>query len=326
MMRRRNFITLLGGAAAAWPLAARGQQRAVPVVGFFSTSSPELAKNFVSAFQQGLGDAGFVDGRNVTIEYRWAHSDYLRLPELAADLVRRRVAVIVTAPRAQDAAKAATETIPIVFVIGRDPVRAGLVASLNRPGGNLTGIALLTPEMLAKRFGLLHDVVPQAAVIGVLLDSGSPNESFQLQEVQTAANSVGRTIRVVSAGSENEIDAAFVTFARERVDALITAASAYFSTLRGRIVELAARHRIPVIYELRDWVEAGGLMSYGPSGTDAYRQAGVYTGRILKGEKPADLPVMIPTKFEFVINLKTAKALGLAVPPSLLAVADEVIE
>ena len=326
MIRRRAFITLLGGAAATWPLTARAQQAAMPEIGFLHSGSPDAAPNLGAGFRQGLNEAGFIDGRNVTIEFRWAHSDYNRLPELAADLVRRRVAVIVTAPRAQEAAKAATETIPIVFVIGRDPVRAGLVASLNRPGGNLTGIALLTPEMLAKRFGLLHDVVPPAAVIGVLLDSGSPSESFQLQEVQTAANSVGRTIRVVSAGSENEIDAAFVTFARERVDALITAASAYFSTLRGRIVELAARHRIPVIYELRDWVEAGGLMSYGPSGTDSYRQAGVYTGRILKGEKPADLPVMIPTKFEFVINLKTAKALGLAVPPSLLAVADEVIE
>ena len=325
MIRRRAFITLLGG-AAAWPLGARAQQPALPVIGFLHNGSPEVTPSLVAGFRQGLSETGFIDGRNVTIEFRWAHSDYSRLPELAADLVRRQVAVIVSAPRAQDAAKSATETIPIVFVIGADPVRLGLVASLNRPGGNLTGIALLTPETLAKRFGLLHDVVPQDAVIGVLLDSGSPNESFQLQEVQTAANSVGRTIRVVSVGSENEIDAAFVTFAREQVGALTIEASVYFGSLRGRIVELAARHRIPVIYELRDWVEAGGLMSYGPSGTDAYRQAGVYTGRILKGEKPADLPVMIPTKFEFVINLKTAKALGLAVPPSLLAVADEVIE
>jgi putative ABC transport system substrate-binding protein len=324
-MRRRGFITLLGG-AAAWPLAARAQQRALPVVGYLSASSPEPAKNFASAFQQGLRDAGFVEGRNITIEYRWAHSDYSRLSELAADLVRRRVAVIVTSPRTQDAARAATETIPIVFVIGADPVRVGLVASLNRPGGNLTGIALLTPEMLAKRFGLLHDVVPQAAVIGVLLDSGSSTESFQLQEVQTAASSAGRTIRVVSAGSESEIDAAFVTFARERVGALMIAASVYFGSLRGRIVELAARHRIPVIYELREWAEAGGLMSYGPSATDAYRQAGVYTGRILKGEKPVDLPVMLPTKFEFVINLKTARALGIEVPPTLSAIADEIIE
>ena len=212
------------------------------------------------------------------------------------------------------------------FLIGSDPVRVGLVASLNRPGGNATGIALLTPEMLAKRFGLLHDVVPQAAIIGVLLDSGSPNESFELQEVQTAANSVGRTIRVVSAGRESEIDAAFVTFAREQVGALMIAASVYFGSLRGRIVELAALHRIPVIYEVRDWADAGGLMSYGPSATDAYRQAGMYTGRILKGEKPADLPVMLPTKFEFVINLKAAKAIGLTVPGDVLSIADEVIE
>jgi putative ABC transport system substrate-binding protein len=325
-MRRRQFITLVGSAAAGWSLAASAQQRAVPVVGFLSPSSPELAKNFVSAIQQGLRDAGFVEDRNVTIEYRWAHGDFSRLPELATDLVRRRVGVILTAPRAQDAAKAATETIPIVFVIGADPVRVGLVASLNRPGGNATGIALLTPEMLAKRFGLLHDVVPHAVVIGVLLDSGSPTESFQLQEVQSAANSVGRTIRVVSAGSESEIDAAFLTFAREQVGALMIAASAYFSSVRGRIVELAARHRLPVIYELREWTEAGGLMSYGPSGTDAYRQAGVYTGRILKGEKPADLPVMLPTKFEFVINLKTAKTIGLTVPGDVLSIADEVIE
>jgi putative ABC transport system substrate-binding protein len=324
-MRRRQFITLLG-AAAAWPLTARAQQGALPVVGFLSTSSPELNKHFVSAFQQGLAGAGFVEGRNTTIEYRWAHSDYSRLPELATDLVRRRVAVIVTAPRAQDAAKAATETIPIVFVIGADPVRVGLVASLNRPGGNRTGIALLTPEMPAKRFGLLHDVVPQAAVFGLLLDSGSRNESFELQEVQTAANSVGRTIRVVSAGSESEIDAAFGTFAREQVGALMMSASVYFGSLRDRIVELAARHRIPVIYETRDWTEAGGLMSYGPSVTDAFRQAGAYTGRILKGEKPADLPVMLPTKFELVINLKTAKALGLNVSQDMLSIADEVIE
>ena len=324
-MKRREFITLLGG-AAAWPVVARAQRPAMPVIGFLHSGSPDVAPNLVAGFRQGLNEAGFIDGRNVTIEFRWAHSDYSRLPELAADLVRRQVAVIVSAPRAQDAAKSATETIPIVFVIGADPVRLGLVASLNRPGGNLTGIALLTPETLAKRFGLLHDVVPQDAVIGVLLDSGSPNESFQLQEVQTAANSVGRTIRVVSAGSENETDAAFLTFARERVGALMIAASAYFGSLRGRIVELAARHRLPVIYEMREWVEAGGLMSYGPSVTDAYRQAGVYTARILKGEKPADLPVILPTKLEFVINLNTAKAIGLTVPHSMQLLADEVIE
>jgi putative ABC transport system substrate-binding protein len=324
-MKRREFITLLGG-AAAWPVVARAQRPAMPVIGFLHSGSPDVAPNLVAGFRQGLNEAGFIDGRNVTIEFRWAHSDYSRLPELAADLVRRQVAVIVSAPRAQDAAKSATETIPIVFVIGADPVRLGLVASLNRPGGNLTGIALLTPETLAKRFGLLHDVVPQDAVIGVLLDSGSPNESFQLQEVQTAANSVGRTIRVVSVGSENEIDAAFLMFARERVGALMIAASAYFGSLRGRIVELAARHRLPVIYEMREWVEAGGLMSYGPSVTDAYRQAGVYTARILKGEKPADLPVILPTKLEFVINLNTAKAIGLTVPHSMQLLADEVIE
>src|SRR5262245_7744961 len=327
-MHRRSFLTLLG-ASAAWPLAARAQQdgrvRRIGVLLATAEADPVVQVR-IQAFRQGLRESGFVEGQNVAIEYRFAENQFDRLSALAADLVQRQIAVIVTGAPAQFAAKAATATIPIVFVMGGDPVRTGLVASLNRPGGNLTGITLLTVDLLAKRFGLLHDLVPQADVIGVLLYSDSLNRSFQLEEVQTAANSVGRTVRVVSAGSESEIDAAFATFARERVGALTVAASAFFVSLRGRILELAARHRIPAIYELREFAEAGGLMSYGPSGTDPYRQAGVYTGRILNGEKPADLPVMLPTKFEFVINLKTVRALGLTVPPGILAIADAVIE
>jgi putative ABC transport system substrate-binding protein len=328
-MTRREFITLLGG-AAAWPLAARAQQgEQVKRIGVLmaNAKADPLVQVRIQEFRQGLREFGLVEGQNVAIEYRFAEARYERLPALAADLVQRRVAVIVTGPRAQDAAKAATATIPIVFVMGADPVRTGLVASLNRPGGNLTGISLLSVDMLAKRFGLLHDVVPQADVVGVLLDSTySTSETFQLEEMQAAANSVGRTIRVASAGSESEIDTAFALLAREPVGAITLAASSFFVSLRGRIVELAARHRIPAIYELREFAEAGGLMSYGSIIADAYRQAGTYTGRILKGENPADLPVMLPTRFEFVINLKTVRALGLTVPPGILAIADAVIE
>jgi ABC-type uncharacterized transport system substrate-binding protein len=327
-LKRRLFITLIG-AAAAWPPAARAQPRAsaMPVVGFLHFRSRADTSTAVAAFRQGLRETGFVEGQNVTVEYRFAENQAERLPTLAADLVQRRVLAIAAGPRAHDAVKAATATIPIVFLSGGDPVRTGLVASLNRPSGNLTGVTVLSVDLIAKRFGLLHDLISQAAVVGILVDSTQAlSEGFQLQEVETAAHSIGRTTRVISADSERAIDAAFETFASERVGALMVAASSIFIHLRDRVVELAARLRIPAIYEMRDFAEAGGLMSYGSNNTDAYRQVGVYIGRILKGERPVDLPILLPTKFEFVINLKTAKALGLAVPDKLLALADEVIE
>jgi len=326
-MHRRSFLTLVGASAAAWPLAARAQnQQAMPVIGFLHFRTRTDTADVVAAFGQGLRDTGFVEGRNVTIEYRFADNQNDRLPTLAADLVQRRVAAIVAGPRAHDAAKVATAAIPIVFVSGGDPVRTGLVASLNRPGGNLTGVAMLTVDLIAKRFGLLNDLISQTAVVGVLVDSTNEAEEFQSQEMQAAARSHGRPIRVLSADSESTIDAAFATFASERIGGLMVGASSLFVTWRGRIVELAARHRIPAIYEQKQFADAGGLMSYGTSNTDAYRQVGIYTGRILKGEKPADLPVMLPTKFDFVINLRTVKALGLTVPPGILAIADAVIE
>jgi ABC-type uncharacterized transport system substrate-binding protein len=326
-IERRDFLTLLGGAAAAWPLAARAQQRAMPVVGFLHFRSHADTADVVATFRQGLRESGFGEGQNVTIEYRFAENRIERLPALAADLVQRHVAVIAAGPRAHDAIKAATAIIPIVFLSGSDPVRIGLVASLNRPGGNLTGVTVLSTDLIAKRLGLLHDLISQTAVVGVLVDSTQAStEEFQLHEVQTAARGVSRPIRVVNAGSESAIDAAFAALASEQVGALMVGASSIFISLRDRVVELAARHRIPAIYENREFAAAGGLMSYGPSNTDAYRQVGVYTGRILKGEKPADLPVMLPTRFEFVINLKTAKTLGLTIPAGLLAIADAVIE
>src|SRR5262245_3314112 len=299
--RRRDVMSLLaGGAAAAWPLAARAQQQsATPVVGFFNAGAPATSTHRDAAFRQGLRETGFVEGQNLTIEYRWAEDQYDRLPALAADLIQRRVAVIAASPRAVDAAKAATATIPIVFMSGADPVRIGLVASLNRPGGNLTGVTILASDLTAKRFGLLHEAVPQASVIGVLRDSRGGG--FAIQEAESAAREVGVSIRVITADDENEIEAAFETFAREGVGALFVASSFLFVSLRDRVAALAARYRIPAIYDLREFPEVGGLMSNGPSETDAYRLVGRYTGRILKGDKPADLPVMLPTKFELVI-------------------------
>jgi ABC-type uncharacterized transport system substrate-binding protein len=321
-MRRREFITLASSAAIAWPLAARAQP-AIPVVGFFNAGSPATSTHRDAAFRQGLRETGFVEGQNVAIEYRWGEDQYDRLPALAADLVQRRVAVIAASPRAVDAAKAATATIPIVFMSGSDPVRTGLVASLNRPGGNLTGVTILASDLTAKRFELLHEAVPQASVIGVLRDSSAPR--FALQ-AEAAARQVGVSIRVMDADTESEIEAAFATFAREGVGAVFVASSFLFVSLRGQLAALAARYRIPAIYDLREFPDVGGLMSYGPSEADAYRQVGRYTGRVLKGDKPADLPVMLPTTFELVINLKTAKALALTIPQKLIVAADEIIE
>ena len=326
-MRRREFILLLGSlAAAAYPLASRAQQPAMPVIGFLHPRSRADAIRAVAAFGQGLRETGFVEGENLAVEYRFADGQPARLTALAADLVQRRVAVIAASARGGEAAKAVTTTIPIVFLSGGDPVRTGLVASLNRPGGNLTGVSMLSLDMEPKRLGLLHDLIPQASSIAVLADSTSASMDFQVQQAQTAARSIGVSIRVMTVGNEGDFEPAFATMVRELAGALIVTGSTYFLFSRDRLAALAARHKIPAIYELREYAEAGGLMSYGPSNADAHRQIGVYTGRILKGEKPADLPVMQPTKFELVINLKTAKALGLQIPDKLLARADDVIE
>jgi putative ABC transport system substrate-binding protein len=323
-MRRREFITLIGGAAATWPLAAGAQQPAVPVVGFIRDGSADGSARFVAAFRKGLNETGYIEGQNVTVEYHWLEGQYDRLPALLGDLVRRQVAVIATPGVVPSrAAKAATSTIPIVFGVGDDAVRLGLVASLARPGGNATGVNFFNGEVIAKRLRLLQDLVPKVARVAVLVN---PANIAQLREAQEAAPTIGLQIQILNASTISEIDAAFTTLARERPDALFVAADAFFLDRRVQLATLTARDRIPATYATRELVAAGGLMSYGTDIADVFHQVGVYTGRILKGAKPADLPVLRTTKFEFVINRTTARALGLEIPASVLSIVDEVIE
>ncbi len=327
-MRRREFVTLLGSVAAssAWPVDARAQQPAVPMIGFLSnfTSTPR----FVAAFRQGLGQAGYVEGQNVAIEYHWAEGgQYDRLPTVAADLVRRQVAVIVACPiPAALAAKAATTIIPIVFAIGSDPVGSGLVSSLNRPGGNITGVSFLSAELGAKRLQLLREFVPNVTSLALLVNPNNSNAEPQIKETQLAATGLGLNLDVLNASSKVDFNSAFAALVQQRTGGLIVSADPFFISQRDQLIALAARHAVPVMYYAREFAEAGGLMSYGASFAAAHRQAGAYAGRILKGQKPGDLPVMLSDKFEFVINLKTAKALGVETPPGLLTLADEVIE
>jgi ABC-type uncharacterized transport system substrate-binding protein len=327
MRTRREFVTLLGG-AAAWPLAARAQQPAMPVIGFLRPGSPEPNAHLVSAFRKGLGETGYVEGRNVSVEYRWAHNDDDRLPELAADLVRLRVSVIITpgSTAAAAAAKSATTTIPIVFSGGGDPVQTGLVASLNRPGGNVTGVSSMAGELGGKRLGLLQELVPRAARFAALANPNNPFARAFFTDVQTAAAAIGRQVEVFTASTSHDIHTAFAMLVERRADALLVVPDPLFVSRRVQLTTLAARHAVPAIYPFREDAEAGGLVSYGPSNTDLVRQAGIYTGRVLKGEKPADMPILRATRFDFIINLTTAKVLGLEVSAALLARADEVIE
>ena len=327
-MKRRTFIRLLGGAAGAWPLAARAQQQTMPVIGFLNSASPATYSHLLDAFRQGLKDSGFSEGENVAIEYRWAENEFDQLPSLARELVRRQVAVIAATGGIHSAlaAKAATSTIPIVFNIGDDPVRLGLVASLARPGGNVTGVNNFIYELVAKRLTLLRELVPSAIRVAVLVNPGNAQTETTLRDVEAAARQAGLQIQVAKASTAREIDAAFAALARDRVDALFVPPDPLFISRRIQIVQLAARHVVPATYPVRDFAEAGGLMSYGTNTADAWRQTGVYTGRILKGAKPAELPVLQPTKFELIINAQTARMLDLTVPPSVFATADEVIE
>jgi putative ABC transport system substrate-binding protein len=325
-MNRRRAIALLGSAAVFAPFVAHAQQ--VTTIGFISSRSAAEAKGMANAFRQGLGEAGYVEGRNVRIEHRWADGHYDRLPGLAAELVRRQVALIATGGGAiaAQAAKAATPTIPIVFNGGTDPVAAGLVASLNKPGGNVTGVVNLGTGLTAKRFAMLHELVPAQPIIGVLRNPGSPEAELQLKEIRSAAQLFKLDIRLADVRTASELEPAFAALASERAGALLFANDPFFANNRHRLAKLAAHHRMPAIYPQREFVLAGGLMSYGTNLADGYRLSGIYAGRILRGEKPADLPVMQPTRFEFLINLQTAKTLGLAIRPTLLALADEVIE
>ena len=327
MTSRREFIALFGGAAAAWPLAARAQQAAMPVIGYLNNASPESDVPRLTGLRRGLNQTGYVEGRNLVIEYRWAGNQADRLPALAADLVKLQVAVIVSPGLvATLAAKAATTSIPILFGVGNDPVQLGLVASLNRPGGNLTGFNAFNAELGAKGLALLHELVPSAAMIGVLGNPNNPIPERVTKDVVAAAPVIGLKVQILKASTDREIDAAFVSLVQARTGALLVGNDAFLNNRIEQVVALAASHAIPTMYQVPEFVVAGGLISYGSSLIDGYRQVGLYTGRILKGEKPADLPVVQPTKFQLVINLKTAKALGLTVPDKLLAVADEVIE
>ena len=326
-MRRREFIiTLFGGAAVGWPLAGRAQQPAMPVIGFLRSTSLAPFQNLVTAFGQGLKEAGFVEGRNVAIEYRYADNQIDRLPALVAELIRRPVAVIVANNTSTRAVAAATSTIPIVFTSGGDPVQEGLVASLNRPGGNVTGVVFFNAQLEAKRLEQLHQLVPKATTIGVLVNPDTPAVGAERTDLQAAALALGLQLIILDVSSDRDIETAFATFVQRGAGALLVGTGAFLTSNRERLAALAARHGLPASYSDRDFAVAGGLMSYGTSQSDAYRQAGIYAGRILNGEKPVDLPVMQSTKFEFVINLKTAKSLGLTVPPNLLAIADEMIE
>jgi putative ABC transport system substrate-binding protein len=326
-MRRREFITSLGGAVAAWPLVALAQQTALPVVGFMNNSNAKGTEGLQAAFLQGLSETGYIDGKNVTIEYHWADGQPDRLSGVAGELVRRRVSVIVaTSTPAALAAKAATATIPIVFETAADPIKLGLAASLNRPGGNATGVAQFNSVLVSKRVGVLHDLIPTAKIIGMLVNPTDPRIEAQTNDAQEAARSLGLQIHVVNASTDAEIDAAFAALPELRIEAFLVGTGELFRRQAGQIVMLAARRGVPTIYQYREFAAAGGLISYGTSLPDAYRLTGIYAGRVLRGEKPADLPVMQPTKFELVINLKTARTLGLTIPPRVLAIADEVIE
>jgi putative tryptophan/tyrosine transport system substrate-binding protein len=325
-MRRREFLGLLGGAAAAWPLAARAQQPAMPVVGFLRSSTLDSATHLVLAFRQGLKEAGFVEGQNVAIEYRFADGQFDRLPTLAAELARRRVAVIVGNNLSALAAKAETTTVPIVFASGGDPVREGLVTSLNRPGGNVTGVVFITSDLGAKRLELLRQLVPKAATIGVLVNPQTSETEAERRDLQAAAMAIGQQLLILDVNSDRDLETAIATFVQRGAGALLAGTGTFLFSNRERVVALATRHGLPTGYTAREAAVAGALMSYGTNLTDAYRQAGIYTGRILNGEKPANLPVMQSTKFEFVLNLKTAKSFGLTIPLALQAAADEVIE
>ena len=325
-MQRRDFIAFMGGAAVGWPIFAYAQQPKTPVVGFLNAGSPDGYAPYVKGFLHGLGETGFVEGKNVSVDYRWARGEYNRLQAMAADLVRRRVAVIAANTPAAPVAKAATTEIPIVFVSTGDPVMVGIVASFNRPGGNVTGVGLLGSNLETKRLEVLHELVPGTASLGVLVNSASPAADLQLRELQEAAGMIKRQIEIVRASTPLDIEAAFENATQKGAAALLVVQDPFYNSRREQLVTLAARYKKPVVYPLREFAEIGGLVSYGHNLVDGYRQMGVYAGRILKGEKPADLPVVQPTKFEFVINLKTAKTLGLAIPPSLLTTADEVIE
>jgi putative tryptophan/tyrosine transport system substrate-binding protein len=325
-MKRREFMALLGGAAAVAPLAARAQQASTPVIGFLRTTSAAEATELVAAFRQGLNDTGYIEGQNVAIEFRWAEGQNDRFPALVADLIRRPVAVIVGDAFPMLAAKAATTSIPIVFAAGGDPVAQGLVSSLNRPGGHVTGVHFFTGVLGAKRLELLRQLLPKAKTIAMLVYPNTPNTEAERRDVEAAAEAIGQQLIVLGASSDHEIDAAFATLIQRGADALLAGSGPFMTAQRKRLVALAARHALPACYHVREVVTDGGLMSYGASIADSYRQVGIYAGRILKGEKPGDLPVMRSTKFELVINLRTARTLGLDIPPNLLATADEVIE